>query len=156
MANNCPVISDVLNQRNKTVKQYETKSEHCHVKILDKYLEALPHDAIKWSDTFYLQPNSNVSNESSVSWFKNTPVGRNTLSTTIKKMCESAGITGGNTNHTLRAFDITTMFHARVPEKLIQQRNVHCSLEYCIAENFGGRKLWQIGEENCGEYKPSP
>ena len=31
-----------LNQRNKTVKQYETKSERCHVKILDKYLEALP------------------------------------------------------------------------------------------------------------------
>jgi len=27
-----------LNQRNKTVKQYETDSEQCHVKILDKNL----------------------------------------------------------------------------------------------------------------------
>ena len=31
-----------LNQKNKTVKHYETDSEHCHVKILDKYLEAVP------------------------------------------------------------------------------------------------------------------
>ena len=31
-----------LNQKNKTVKHYETNSEHCHVKILDKYLEAVP------------------------------------------------------------------------------------------------------------------
>ena len=67
-----------LNQKNKTVKHYETNSEHCHVKILDKYLEAVPHDAIQQNKAFYLQPNCEFDRNSSVSWFKSTSVGKNT------------------------------------------------------------------------------
>ena len=47
-----------LNQRNKTVKQYETDSKRCHVKILDKYLEVLHRDTALGIDAFYMQPNS--------------------------------------------------------------------------------------------------
>ena len=41
-----------LNQRNKTVKQYETDSERCHVKILDKYLEVLHCNTALENDAF--------------------------------------------------------------------------------------------------------
>ena len=44
-------------------------------------------------------------------------------------MCERAHITGGYTNHSLRAYGTTTLFHAGVPEKLIQQTTGHRSLE---------------------------
>ena len=54
--------------------------------------------------------------------FKATPLGKNTLGTMIKRMCEKAGISGGYTSHSLRAYGATTLFHAQVPEKLIQQR----------------------------------
>jgi len=39
----------------KVVGQYEIDSPRCHVKILDKYLNALPEDAAS-SDVLYLKP----------------------------------------------------------------------------------------------------
>ena len=47
----------------------------------------------------------------------------------MKNMCEKAGVSGGYTNHSLRAYGATTLFQAYVPEKLIQQRTSHRSLE---------------------------
>ena len=117
-----------LNQKNKVVRQYECDSEQCHVRILDKYLQVLPPDAIK-NDIFYLQPLAQVPSNPSAPWFKTTPVGKNTLGTMIKRMCNNAGISDGFTNHSLRAYGATTLFHAEVPEKLIQQRTGHRSVE---------------------------
>ena len=56
-------------------------------------------------------------------------MGKNTLATMIKKMCDNAGTSGGHTNHSLRVYGTTTLFHTGVPEKLIQQRTGHRSLE---------------------------
>ena len=117
-----------LNQKNKVVRQYECDSEQCHVRILDKYLQVLPPDAIK-NDIFYLQPLAQVPSNPSAPWFKTTPVGKNTLGTMIKRMYNNAGISDGFTNHSLRAYGATTLFHAEVPEKLIQQRTGHRSVE---------------------------
>ena len=44
-----------LNLQNKVVKQHESSSSKCHVKILDKYLQVLPPDASS-NDVFYLKP----------------------------------------------------------------------------------------------------
>ena len=40
-----------------------------------------------------------------------------------------AGIYKGFMNHSLCTYGATTLFHAEVPEKLIQQRIGHCSVE---------------------------
>ena len=118
-----------LNQKNKIVRQYESDSgSQCHVRILDKYFEVLPYDAVK-NDVFYLQPLPQVPSKPSEPWFKMTPVGKNTLGTMVKRMCDRAGISGGFTNHSLRAYGATTLFRAEVPEKLIQQRTGHRSIE---------------------------
>ena len=47
----------------------------------------------------------------------------------MKNMCNKAGISGGFTNHSPRAYGATALFQAKVPEKLIQQRTGHRSLE---------------------------
>ena len=55
-----------------------------------------------------------------------TPVGRHTLN---EKMCNMAGISGNKTNHSLKATRATHMYESGVPEKLIQERIGHNSLE---------------------------
>ena len=44
-------------------------------------------------------------------------------------MCAEAGIVGCKTNHSLRATGATDMFKAGAPEKLIQERTGHRSIE---------------------------
>ena len=45
-----------------------------------------------------------------------------------KEMCIDAA-KGVKTNHSLRATDATSMFHSKVPEKIIQNVTGHRSLE---------------------------
>jgi len=119
-----------LNLQNKVVRQYEntTESGVCHVKILDRYLEDLPPEAVD-KDVFYLTPLPKVPADPTKPWFKTVPVGKNRLNMMLKEMCAEAGITTNYTNHSLRAYGATTMFQAGVPEKLIKQRTGHRSLE---------------------------
>ena len=46
-----------------------------------------------------------------------------------KEMCTEAEFDATFTNHSLRAYGATKMFQTKVPEKLIQQRTGHKSLE---------------------------
>ena len=114
-----------LNLQNKVVKQYEnvTNPQICHVKILDKYL-----DVLSANDVFYLTPLPKKPAEPGKPWYTNTPVGRNRLNS-MMKMCKEAEFDTTFTNHSLRAYGATKMFQAKVPEKIIQQRTGHKSLE---------------------------
>ena len=62
-------------------------------------------------------------------WYTLTPVGRNRLNFMMKDMCKEAEFDITFTNHSLKAYGATKMFQAKVPEKLIQQRTGHKSLE---------------------------
>ena len=44
-------------------------------------------------------------------------------------MCKTCGIEGNKTNHSLRAFGVTTLFEQNASEKLITECSGHCSLE---------------------------
>ena len=44
-------------------------------------------------------------------------------------MCQQAGIEGNKTNHSLRATGATQLYESGVPEKLVQERTGHRSLE---------------------------
>ena len=119
-----------LNLENKVVHQFENvkNPEKCHVRILDKYLSLIPQEAYK-SDVFYLTPLASKPADPSKPWFTTTPIGRNKLGVMLKQMCQDAGIDGRYSNHSLRAAGATTMFQAGVPEKLMQQRTGHRSIE---------------------------
>ena len=58
-----------------------------------------------------------------------TPVGHNTLSKTVKRLCASAGISGFKTNHLLRVTNATRLFQSGVDEQLIMARTGHRSVE---------------------------
>ena len=58
-------------------------------------------------------------------WYQKTPVGRNTLGNTVKRMCEEAGTESYFTNHSLRATTATRGLEKGIPEKLIMERTGH-------------------------------
>ena len=119
-----------MNTNNKVVKQFENTSGNgvCHVKILDLYLSKLPIQA-KEKDAFYLTPLPKRPLDPAKPLYTVTPVGKNRLNGMLKEMCAEAGISTDFSNHSLRAYGATTLFQAKVPEKLIQMRTGHKSLE---------------------------
>ena len=102
--------------------------ERCPVFILDTYLSKLPPKAHE-CDLFYLRPLSEAPTDASAPWYAAVPVGKDTLQSKLNNMCKQAGIGGNKTNHSLRAASATQMYDSGVPEKLIQERTGHRSLE---------------------------
>lgn len=97
----------------------------CPVYILDS---KLPPKAWE-SDLFYLRPLPEVPADACAPWYAAQPVGRDTLQNKMRTMCRLAGINGNKTNHSLRAASATQMYDCGVPEKIIQERTGHRSLE---------------------------
>ena len=63
-------------------------------------------------------------------WYTNQPLGHCTLDSTVKRMCEQAGIPGYRTNHSLRATAATRLHQSGcVEEQEIMQRTGHRSIE---------------------------
>ncbi len=100
----------------------------CHVHVLNVYYSKLPPEASK-RDNFYLQPVTKLPVDARKPWFSIVPVGRNTLAKMVREMCTDGEISGHKTNHSLRATGASELFHAGVPEKVIQQRTGHLSLQ---------------------------
>ena len=78
---------------------------------------------------FYVHPLQEAPADPSAPWYTAVPVGKHTLNSKVKMMCERAGIEGHKTNHSLRATAATELYQADVPEKLIQERTGHRSLK---------------------------
>jgi hypothetical protein len=119
-----------LHIANKTVPLFACPEagDHCPVHVIDLYISKLPQVAIE-NDTFFVKPLENTPEDDTKSWYSRTPVGRNTLDTRLGKMCSLAGIEGRITNHSMRATSVTQMYATGVPEKVIQERTGHRSLE---------------------------
>ena len=115
-----------LDVSHKVVHQFEdpSLSECCHVFLLTK----LPKSA-KEQDVFYLRPLSKISDVDDAVWFSSVLIGKYVLSKMVKKMCSKAKKEGNKTNHSLRATGITSLFQAGLPEKAMQDRSGHRSLD---------------------------
>ena len=118
-----------LHQNNKVVYHFEIPEagKRDYVRILDLYFSKVPKEAIK-RDNFYLRPLSKLPEEGKP-WFTSVPLGRNKLGNMVKDMCKTCGIEGNKMNHSLRAFDVTTLFEQNASEKLITEHSGHRSLE---------------------------
>ena len=133
-------VENVSKNRNGSFKQLHVKSKtvpvyacpkatvRCPVRVIDLYISKLLPEAVE-NDVFYMHPLENVTSEPFAPWFSAIPVGKHTLNDKVKKMCKAAGIEGNKTNHSLRATGATQMYHSGVPEKIIQERTGHRSLE---------------------------
>ena len=62
-------------------------------------------------------------------WYSSVPIGHNTLSKTVSKLCKSADIGGFKTNHFLRVTTATRLFQSGADEQLIMDRTGHRSVD---------------------------
>ena len=113
----------------------DANPKRCLVRLYQAYMSHRPSEAK--TDAFYLtplkKPKGNV-------WYSKTPIGHNTLNTTISRICKAAGVTGYKTNHSLRVTTATRLFQKGVEEQLIMSRTGHRSVE-------GVRTYHRIGDE---------
>ena len=98
--------------------------DRCFVEVYKQYCIRRPKDVS--DDVFYLSP---ISNPKGTVWFKKSPIGIHTLSATVKRLCEKAGIHGYKTNHSLRVTAATRFFQKGTDEQLIMQRTGHRSTD---------------------------
>ena len=96
--------------------------DRCLVRLFKLYNSKCP--ANRPDDAFYLRPLSRPRGDV---WYTRTPVGHNTLASTIARMFKAAGISGQFTNHSLTATSATCMFDAGLDEQLIMALTGHSS-----------------------------
>ena len=117
-----------MDHKSVTIVANPAAGHHCHVFLLDKYISKLPLDAVK-KDLFYCRALDVVPKEENAPWYLAVAVGKNVLMKMVKKMCDEAGIVGNKSNHSLRVAGASALFDAGVPERIIQQRTGHRSVE---------------------------
>ena len=78
--------------------------QRCFVRLHKKYISLCPKNPDV--NAFYLQPAAKPTEKC---WYTCRPLGHNTLSKTISRLCAAAGISGFKTNHSLRASTATRL-----------------------------------------------
>ena len=92
------------------------------MRLFKKYRSLYPKD----DNSFYLQP---LQHPTPTCWYSAHPLGHNTLSSTVVKLCKLAGIDGFKTNHSLRATATSRLYRSGIDEQLVMERTGHRSLE---------------------------
>ena len=112
----------------KQVKHHANSSNpsRCFIELYKQYCDhCLPLSQWKTS-AFYLTP---IKKTKSTTWYSITAVGHNTLSQTVKRLCQEAGIQGFKTNYSLRVTNATRLLQSGVDEQLIMTRTGHRSVQ---------------------------
>ena len=110
----------------KVVDAYENRmnEDRCIVRLFEKYCDHRPPLEECKTDSFYLRP---LQKPSGAVWFSTQPVGRNSLSKVVSRLCEKAGSHGHRTNHSLRATAASRLYQRSVDEQLISEVTGHRS-----------------------------
>ena len=116
-----------LGQVRLKIRANEDAGERCHCRLLDMYISKLPSEA-KSRDLLYARPLEKATKDDPI-WYCSAPIGHNKLSKMVPEMCTLANLPGNHTNHSLRATGATALYTAGVPEKIIQDRTGHRSVE---------------------------
>ena len=111
-----------------TIVANEVAGDRCPVFLLDRYISKLP-TAAKEKDLFYCRALPTLPKKPEDPWYMSVAVGKNTLCGMVKEMFAKAGLSGKKTNHSLRVAGATSLFAAGVPERVIQGRTGHVSIE---------------------------
>lgn len=79
-------------------------------------------------DIFYLRPKSFVPASDDEPWYECVAIGKNSLTSMLKWICQEAGIEE-KTNHSLRATGTMSVFQANVSEQVVQKTTGHRPLQ---------------------------
>ena len=119
--------------RPKVVTIYPCKDEsRCSVSYFKRYLAQFLKSG-KCKD-FYLQCNSEKKISEGELWYKDRPVGINTLASPIKRITGECGLEGFFTNHSLRSTAATVLHNApdNISEQVICETTGHRSTAVCM------------------------
>ncbi|KAL5012557.1 hypothetical protein ScPMuIL_011108 [Solemya velum] len=94
------------------------------VKLYEKYTSKSPVVV----GALYLRPLKKPQQGDDRFWYMQIAIGAHTLSKTVPRLCEEAGLEGYFTNHSLRASCASRLFENGVDEQLIMERTGHRSL----------------------------
>ena len=97
------------------------------MKIYKKYRSRRPVEALVPGSRVYLTLNSKW--EQTGLWFKQSPMGKNTLGLLCRSMCERAGLTARHTNHSVRRTAVSNLLERGVHETKVQQLSGHKNLQ---------------------------
>ena len=124
--------------------------ERCPVRLYLFYNSVCPTD--RPHDAFYLRPLVKFTKEK---WFCNVPVGVNTLSSVVSRMCKEAGFAGFFSNHSLRATAATRLFDQNTDEQLIMMKTGHTSSAVRSYKRVSDDKLSALSDSvGCVPCKP--
>ncbi|KAL5007210.1 hypothetical protein ScPMuIL_016016 [Solemya velum] len=96
----------------------------CVVKLYEKCTSNSP----VLDRALYLQPLKKPKQGDDRLWYMRIAISAHTLSKTVPRLCEEAGLEGFFTNHSLRASCASRLFENGVDEQLITERTGHRSL----------------------------
>lgn len=123
------------NKEPKTVKVWPADNpERCPVKLFEQIVSRRPNPCS--TNALFLQP---VANYTESKWYLNTPVGHNTLDSTIKNLMEAAGEDDENfTNQSGRRTAVTRIMDSTGDKELAKKISGHrsdCVITYNHVSN---------------------
>ena len=113
-----------INERKKMWSTPQIE-QRCPVK---KYIQKRPPQMCKIDSPFYLAVNYDPSSTNEF-WYKQQRMGKDRISSIMKRMGNTAEISGGKTNHSVRKTMVTALTKHNVPETQIIQLTGHKHLQ---------------------------
>ena len=110
-------------------RMYETRDKNCPVVSFNKYVAQLNHECDSCSGP----------------WYKRCPVGKNSLGTTMSRLCREAGLSKIYTNHCVGATCISILENEVFENRDICQVSGH-SNERVLASNSGQVRKQQMSD----------
>ena len=107
-------------------RMYAKNEKDCPVALFKKYVSLRPSHTKNPESPFYLLP---ANTPTQTTWYKNQPVGINSLGKFMKVMTDNAGISGKKTNHSARKTMITKLVQNDVNPLHVAQLTGHKCLK---------------------------
>ncbi len=109
----------------KSLKVYGSSDpSHNIVRIFEKYVRLLRKGQ---TNSALYKYSASKRQMSPCQWYSDKPVGINSIKKVVKRLAESAGLSGKFSNHSLRATCATRMFAAGIDEQVIKSFTGHQS-----------------------------
>lgn len=146
-------------QRAFPPKQFaHSTPETCPVYAYKCFAEHRPQQMLTPDAPFYLAINHGRKPGSTV-WYKNAPMGENSLRGLMKKMAAQGNLTGRKTNHSARKTTCTKLLHHGIAPTTIQQlsghKNVQSVNNYAKASLEMQEAMSDILSENPNPIRPT-
>ena len=112
--------------------------QRCPIQAYKLFAARRPADMLHDDSPFFLAINHRWAPGSTGQWYKNAPMGKNTIAAMLNTACENAGIHGKRTNHSARKTCVKRALDTGCPREYVAQLTGHKSVtsleNYAVAD----------------------